>query len=48
METKGLIESISKAMDKYKNHDIIGESNIKEIQKRLQIEDPRTKKEDQD
>lgn len=48
LETKGLIESISKAMDKYKNHDIIGESNIKEIQKRLQIEDPRTKKEDQD
>lgn len=48
LETKGLIESISKAMNKYKNHDIIGESNMKEIQNRLQIEDPRTKKEDQD
>lgn len=48
METNGLIESITNAMSKYKNHDIIGDSNMKKIQNRLQIEDPRTKKEDQD
>ena len=48
MKTDGLIESITHAIEKYKNHEIIGESNMKKIQGRLRVEDPRVKKEDQD
>lgn len=48
MKTDGLIESITHAIEKYKNHEIIGESNMKKIQGRLRVEDPRIKKEDQD
>lgn len=47
-ETKGLIESIMKVINEYKSNEFISENTMKDVQNRLQIEDPRNKKEGQD
>lgn len=46
LETQGLLNAIVKVMSKYKNNEFIGEQTMQEVQARLQIEDPRNKKED--